>query len=107
MSPIEPFVRIRTWGLRASSELEASIARASTKLSAFRTQIEHCEVHVGRWALHHDQGFVYRVSITIDRKGGQAALTLEDETDLNPELSARDQVLAKVFSRAASRLAAS
>lgn len=107
MPQMEPFVRVRYWGLKASSDLEASVASASAKLSPFRAQIERCEVQVGRWALHQGQGFVYRVAIAIDRKGGGAALTLEDETDRNPALGARDEILAKVFTRAAARLSAS
>lgn len=107
MPQLEPFVRVRTWGLKASSDLEASIASASSKLSPYRAQIEQCEVQVGRWSLHHDQGYMYRVTVVIDRKGGGAALTLEAETDVNPQASARDAILASVFSRAVSRLAAS
>ena len=103
MPNIAPFIRVKYWGLRPSPELERAIADASESLGPHRATIESCELHVGRWVQHHDQGYSYRLSLNIEHRGSM--LSLEDETDLNASVEARDQMLRKAFARAASRLA--
>ncbi len=106
MSRIEPFLQLRFWGLRPSVEIEEEIAQASARLQPFTKHIEHAELHVGRWTLHHDQGQVFRATLSIAPKGGGAPIAMEEETEVGAPLAARVSVLDTVFTRAASRLAA-
>jgi hypothetical protein len=104
MSRIEPFIQLRYWGLRPSPELEDTIASASARLRPVRDQIERCELHVGRWSLHHDQGELFRATLSVEPVGGGAAIALEEETEVGAPSSERAGVLNTVFQRAYSRL---
>jgi hypothetical protein len=106
MSRIEPFLQLRYWGLRPSSELEETIADSSAHLRPHRDRIERCQLHVGQWSLHHDQGKLFRATLSIDCVGGGASVEMEEETEVGAPASSRAEVLNTVFSRAASRLAA-
>jgi hypothetical protein len=105
MSRIDPYIELHYWGVRPSVELEETIAAASERLSPYRKRIERALLHVGRWALHHDQGFLFRVTLSVEPAGGGTAISLEDETDVGAPVSARAELLDTVFQRAAARLA--
>jgi hypothetical protein len=105
MSRIEPFIQLRYWGLRPSAELEDAVAVASARLGPLRERIELCKLQVGRWSLHHDQGFVFRATLSLAPAGGGASIDVEEESEVGAPASARAEVLNAVFQRAASRLA--
>jgi hypothetical protein len=104
MTRTDPHIHLRFWGLRPSVELEATIAEASAPLRAFRDRLGKVELHLGRWALHHAQGHLYRATLTVERKGS-AAIDLEEESELDAPATARGEILHAVFARAAARLA--
>ncbi|HEX5658159.1 MAG TPA: hypothetical protein VFX59_13235 [Polyangiales bacterium] len=106
MSRIEPFIQLRYWGLRPSAQLEDTIADASARLRPLRDRIERCELHVGRWSLHHDQGQLFRATLSVELAGGGAPIALEEETEVGAPVAARAEVLDTVFQRAASRIKA-
>src|SRR6201992_4190288 len=104
MSRIEPYIQLRYWGLWPSPELEATIAASSARLSPYRDRIESCELHIGRWSRHHEQGLLFRATLSIEPAGGGAAIAMEEETEVGAPVAARTDVLETGVARAASGL---
>ena len=97
-------VRVHCLGLRFSPSLQGAIEEQVGRLGGYAKLVEGCELHVGRWHLHHDAGQQYRVSLEIELRNGRGELVTSRQSELDAAPDALLVALRKAVDASLLRL---